>query len=120
MKSKWYYNRKKVKPNKFEQFIYNLLSTANITFEREYQIPTTLKYYDAYIPSINTLLEFDGSYYHKKNILECVNKMQIKNFYNDIKKTNLASIHGYKLVRLREDDKKSYITNIYSYITNNI
>jgi len=107
LKSYFKYNntkkqRKRQKPNNFERGMYSIMSNDNLIFITEFQIPSTTKFYDAYLPEYNILLEFDGDYYHKDTLMECINKMQIKNFKNDRYKDRLAFKHGYKLVRIKQ------------------
>jgi very-short-patch-repair endonuclease len=94
-------------PNKFEQRLYNVLKTENIKFIEQYEIEGKL--YDAYLPEYQTLIEFDGSFWHKESITECIYPVQKRNLKNDKIKDVIAKNNGYKLIRIKELD---YITSI--------
>jgi hypothetical protein len=107
-------NIKNKKPNKFEQSLYNILIKENIKFEREYQIPGTSNFYDAYLPEwindkthknfYNILLEFDGDYWHPETLVEAKTKIQKRNYRNDRYKDKLAKSKGYILLRIRQSE----------------
>jgi very-short-patch-repair endonuclease len=110
----WYKKKKFFKlPNKFENRMYLILDTENIKYERQYEVSG--KYYDAYLPEYNTLLEFDGDYFHKQTYKECIYPIQKRNLKNDRKKNWIAENNGYKLIRIREGD---YITSIKQLLEN--
>jgi G:T-mismatch repair DNA endonuclease (very short patch repair protein) len=63
------------------------------------------RYFDIYIPRLNTLIEVDGIYWHGKGLLdEQLNAVQRKNRKNDKFKERIAAKHGFKLVRIWEDE----------------
>ncbi len=101
------FNSRKSGPNKFEQRLYNILKTENIKFISQYEVSG--KYYDAYLPDYNVLLEFDGGFWHKESFNDCIYNIQKKNYNNDKKKDFIAKTNGYKLIRIKELD---YITSI--------
>ena len=103
---------KKRKANNFEKGVHDILKEETIHFEAEYQIPNTTKFYDIYLPDYNLLIELDGDYYHKDSILECINKMQIKNYKNDRYKDKLAFSRGYKLIRIKQSDNITSIKQL--------
>lgn len=108
-KERNYIKKKKSKPNKLEQRIYDIISSLNLKYEREYQIPNTMKFYDIYLPDYNTLIEIDGSYWHKKDLSECKTRIQKHNFFNDISKDKLAFKFGYKLIRILENQNNEEV-----------
>lgn len=104
----WYKKKKSLKlPNKFEKRLYLVLDNENIKYEAQYEVGG--KYYDAYLPDYNVLLEFDGDYFHKESIKECIYPIQKRNFKNDKKKNYIAKNNGYKLIRIKELD---YVTSV--------
>ena len=107
-----YRNKKNSLPNKFEQSMYNILNFENIKFEREYQIPGTYKFFDVFASEFNTLIEFDGDYWHPKTLKEAHTKIQKRNFKNDIFKNQLAFRHGYKLIRIRQSENVKSIKKL--------
>lgn len=104
----WYKKKKALKlPNKFERRLYLVLDTEKIKYIPQFEVSG--KYYDAYLPDYNVLLEFDGDYFHKQTYAECVYPIQKRNLKNDKKKDFIAKVNGYKLIRIKELD---YITSI--------
>jgi very-short-patch-repair endonuclease len=104
----WYKKKKYFKlPNKFESRMYLILDTEKIKYEPQYEVSG--KFYDAYLPEHNILLEFDGDYFHKQTYEECIYPIQKRNLKNDKKKNQIAKNNGYKLLRIKEGD---YITSI--------
>ncbi len=99
--------------NKFETKLYLMLKEASIEFIPQFKLYN--RFYDAFLPKYNLLLEFDGDFYHKNSINECIYIFQKKNFKNDIIKNKLAKKNKYGLIRIKESDLKS-INNIYTYI----
>jgi len=93
--------------NMFESRLYNVLKSENIKFIPQYEVNG--KFYDAYLPDYNTLIEFDGDFWHKESMDECIYPVQKRNFKNDRKKDFIAKTNGYKLIRIRQLD---YITSI--------
>lgn len=101
------FNSRKKLPNKFEQRLYNILKVENIEFIPQYELGG--KFYDAYLPDYNTLIEFDGNFWHKDTLEECIYPIQKRNLKNDKRKDFIAKVNGYKLIRIKELD---YITSI--------
>jgi hypothetical protein len=62
------------------------------------------RWYDAYIPSKNLLVEFDGDFWHPKTLNDCQYEFQIQNYYNDQTKNKIAIEHGFELVRIRQSE----------------
>lgn len=89
-------------PNKFEQKIYGMLSLSKIKFIPQYEVDG--KFYDAYLPEYNVLLELDGTFFHKESISECKYGIQKKNYRNDRVKDKIAKQNKYILIRIKESD----------------
>ena len=63
------------------------------------------KIFDLYIPKYNVIIEVDGCYWHSKNVqINDMNKQQLRRWKNDRFKENLLNKHGYKLIRVWEDE----------------
>jgi len=63
------------------------------------------KFYDIFIPSKNLLIEVDGDYWHGKDIeFTERNEIQRKAFINDITKDGIATLYGYKIIRIWESE----------------
>lgn len=69
------------------------------------------RWYDAFIPSKNLLVEFDGDFWHPKTLNECQYEFQIRNYYNDQKKNKIAIENGFDLIRIRQSESNK-ITGI--------
>lgn len=99
-------------PTVLESKFIEMLNELKINFETQKVIQ--YKIFDFYIPSINTLIELDGSYWHGygKTLLE-MNHIQKKTYYNDKRKDTLARGLGYNLIRIWEhelDDENYNLT----------
>jgi hypothetical protein len=62
------------------------------------------RWYDAFIPCKNILVEFDGDFWHPKSLDECQYDFQIRNYHNDLKKNKIASDNGFMLIRIRQSE----------------
>lgn len=62
------------------------------------------RWYDAYIPSKNLLVEFDGDFWHPISLNDCLYEFQERNFHNDQKKNKIAIDNGYELIRIRQSE----------------
>lgn len=110
----WYKKTDKLKlPNKFERRLYLVLDTEKIKYIPQYEIGG--KFFDAYLPDYNVLLEFDGSYFHKSTYKECIYPVQKRNLKNDKYKDFIAKKNGYKIIRIKELD---YVTSIKKLLGN--
>ena len=86
----------------FETRMYSVLSTDGFTFEKQWVIDG--KRFDAYLPSENVLIEFDGDFWHPTSLDECRYSWQIDNYHNDRLKDEIARNAGIPLIRIRESD----------------
>lgn len=99
------------KMSKPEIEVEKYLKDNNIEYKYNYELCGKL--YDFYIPSINTLIEVDGIYWHGKNKkINDLNETQVRNRKNDQIKDRLAVDNGYNLIRIWEDEVK----NVSKYI----
>ena len=74
------------------------------------------KCFDAYIPSENLLIEYDGVYWHGLDRTSNFGKLQIESIKNDVIKNDLALKLGFNLFRIASDAKLYNINNIESLI----
>jgi len=106
----------KIKETKPELEFKRLLEANNIKYIFQYPIRWKCgwkKWYDFYIPAVNTLIEIDGIYWHGKGLLyEQLNNQQQKTRSNDIIKNELAKNNNYSLVRIWSDEIKNFKFNI--------
>lgn len=63
------------------------------------------RFFDAFIPSKNLLVEFDGDFWHPQSLDECQYDFQIQNFHNDRRKDQIAKENGYDLIRIRQSNE---------------
>ena len=104
------------KETALESNYYTLLRTEKIEYIPQH--PIAGKKFDAFIPSKNVLLEFDGTFWHPQTLEECQYQWQIKNYHNDREKDLIAKKHGLHLVRIREDAPISSIKTLLADIYN--
>jgi len=90
-----------------EKKMYEFLNENKIKYEKRYELEQ--KQYDAYLIDYNLLLEFDGEFWHKQTINECKYTFQTFNFYNDIRKNEIAKNHNIPLLRIRESESPQKI-----------
>ena len=83
-------------PTSIEKKVYDYLILKGIIFEKQKLINGRFVV-DAYIPSLNLVVEADGGYWH--NMDEIIKKDKAENAY--LRKC------GFKLLRLKEDEIKS-------------
>lgn len=109
--------RKELKTSFPEQTIFYYLQQVFSDAQNRYQYiyESSKVEFDIFIPSLNLAIEYDGSYYHKKERV-----MQ-----RDVDKNLLCSRKGITLIRVREEgcpDIPSYesITLLYSYRNNHM
>ena len=74
-----------------EKFIFDFLSKYVVCKDR---VHLDKLEFDIFIPSLNTLIEYDGNYWHEF-------ESKIK---RDTLKNNYAKSHGYHLIRIRESN----------------
>jgi very-short-patch-repair endonuclease len=80
-------------PTSIEKTLYNYLLLKGILFERQYLVNGRFLV-DAYIPSLNLIIEADGKYWH--DIDRVVKKDKAENAY--------LTKCGFKLIRLTENE----------------
>ena len=79
-----------------------ILEELGIVYQQ--QFPIQRKLYDFYLPKYNVLLEVDGVYWHSNLPYGDMNATQKRNYQNDLYKDGLATINGYIICRIREDE----------------
>lgn len=88
-----------------EQKYYYMLKQLNVYYIPQY--PLGGRYYDAFLPDHNILMEFDGSFWHPLKIEDAKYGFQKKSMRVDVEKNNTAEKNGYKLIRIREENPVS-------------
>jgi len=108
-------SKTKIKETKPELEFKQLLEINHISYVFQYAISWKngwKKWYDFYIPKINTLIEIDGIYWHGKNILdEHLNNQQLQTRNNDRLKNELATQYNYNLIRIWSDEIQNFNIN---------
>lgn len=84
-----------------ERKYYLMLKALGVYYVPQY--PLGGRFYDAYLPDQNVLLEFDGSFWHPKTKQECRYGFQMKNMETDKLKNEIAEKKGIRIIRIRED-----------------
>jgi very-short-patch-repair endonuclease len=93
---------RRAKYTSLERKYYDMLKELGVFFVPQYRIGR--RYYDAYLPDQNILLEFDGSFWHPKTKEDIKYDFQRKNMAVDLKKNRIARDSGHKIIRIREDE----------------
>jgi hypothetical protein len=97
---------------KFEKY----LQDNEIVYEQGYRVQYSTdqnkfprnKYYDFYIPEINTLIEIHGSYWHPQRT-ENLTEMQLNNLKNDQFKKKLAKSRFYDILTIYDYELDDFI-----------
>lgn len=92
----------KPKFTSLERKYYLMLKELNIYYIPQY--PLDGRYYDAYLPDQNILLEFDGTFWHPKSEKEAIYESQKKALKTDKIKNKIAKENGMKIIRIREEE----------------
>ncbi len=92
-------------PNKLEILGYSLLEKLNYTFERQKLLHNKILV-DAFIPKSNTVIQFDGNYWHghPNSVGETITKSQRIRIGLDKSQDAYLKKVGYKIVRFWESD----------------
>jgi len=85
-----------------EQRYYAMLKSLKVFYVPQYRIDN--RYFDAYLPDYNLLIEFDGTFWHPKSVTECKYECQKKNFRVDKLKNRIAEENGHRILRIREEE----------------
>lgn len=81
-----------------------------VSFIKDHCMVPRNKYYDFYIPSINTLVEIHGSYWHPQKT-DGISTMQQNNLINDRFKKQLAKKNLFNLLTIYDYELDSFILN---------
>lgn len=85
-----------------ERKYYMMLKQLDVYYVPQY--PLGGRFYDAYLPDQNILLEFDGSFWHPKTEEDVKYDFQKKAMKVDEMKNQIAHKKGIKVIRIREDE----------------
>ena len=92
------------KETKGEKYIRKVLCKYNIEFKSQYRILPERYRYDFYIPSLNTIIEFDGKqHYEPVNIFKG-EEGYLKTKKRDLAKNNICNLLGINLIRIPHYD----------------
>lgn len=108
------FKKRKIKKVKFKPTVSKIevvfgswLKTIGIDHQTQFKI--LHKFYDFKVKNLPLIIEFHGDYYHANPKLyegKKLNRMQVKNKANDEYKRALASISGFDIIYIWEDDFK--------------
>lgn len=95
----------------------SILDDNMIEYKHQYSVQWKKgwkKWYDFYLPSLNLLVEIDGTYWHGKGLKDSeLNAQQLQSRLNDIQKIKLATTSGYNIIHIWEDDLDKFkISNL--------
>jgi hypothetical protein len=99
---------------KLETRMYEFMNLNNIKYIKQYELD--YKLYDAYLIDYNILLEFDGLFWHKSTLDECLYQHQKNAYYNDIVKDGIAKKYNIPLYRIKENESADKILDIITSI----
>lgn len=100
----------------FETRMYSVLTTDGLHFEKQHVVDG--KRFDAFLPSENVLMEFDGDFWHPTSLDECQYPWQVDNYHNDRNKDEIARNAGIPLLRIRESDAVTTVKPLLADIYN--
>lgn len=94
-----------------EKIMSGVLQTVGVEFKHAHYVyyndDKNYRIYDFYVPSLSLLIEADGDYWHGNPLyFSSYTETQQINMANDEFKNQLASKHGYNLLRFWETDIK--------------
>lgn len=89
-----------------EQYFLNILMDEHIDFIEQYELDGW--YFDCYLPKYDTLLEFDGDFWHPKTLEDCKYNFQIENYKIAKEKNKYAHDNNYQLIRIYESNKHQF------------
>ena len=93
-------------PNRFETQAYSLLDSLEIDYIPQYVINGKFAV-DAFVPSKNTIIQFDGDYWHGHNVsYGLLDARQKKRVDLDASQDAYAKSIGFKVVRVWQSDFK--------------
>jgi very-short-patch-repair endonuclease len=98
---------KTIKPTRvhftsLERRYYLMLKELNVFYLAQYKLGG--RYYDAFLPDHNVLLEFDGAFWHKEKKEDCKYDFQLKGMEVDKLKNEIAKKEGLKIIRIKEKE----------------
>ena len=106
--------RNKLNPSKFESVAYSLMDSLGIVYEKQYIVNDKFTV-DAFVPTKNTAIQFDGDYWHGNTIKfpNPDNRQKRRMELDKIQDEYLNSI-GIKVIRIWQSDfnKEGYVENV--------
>lgn len=91
-----------------EEYFLNILIEQNIDFIEQYELDGW--YFDCYLPEYDTLLEFDGDFWHPKKLEDCIYNFQVNNFNTSQRKNKYAYDNNFNLIRIYDSNKEQFYT----------
>jgi hypothetical protein len=108
-------NNGRIKGSSLEEKFKDYLISLKIQFVQSLKVPYLVenktprnKYYDFYLPCINTVVELHGSYWHPRN-LENLSDIQLSNIRNDVFKRSLAKSRLFNILTIYDDELTPFI-----------
>lgn len=98
-----------------KEFIETCIKPLNIEFDTQHYIKDIHHYCDVYIPSKNTIIEFQGDYWHgnpKKYLKEELSKFQLEKVEKDEVLRKYCSDNGINLIEIWESDYNKDVNSV--------
>jgi G:T-mismatch repair DNA endonuclease (very short patch repair protein) len=106
-------NQAKIKINKFETKVYELLDNIGVKYEKQFEIDGKFVV-DTFIPDVNLIIQCDGDYWHgNPTVFPNPSKSQIARQLLDRKQDKyVLDVKGYKVFRIWELDFKHHKSKV--------
>lgn len=95
--------------NHIKGFFENAERNKRIPIFNELHELITYKVPDIYIPELNTIIEFDGTFFHPAHKNKHFKPIQLNNLKNDLIKNFLYANEGYNFFRIHETESEKFI-----------
>lgn len=105
------------------EFIENCIKPLGIEFKRQYYIKEISHFCDVYIPSKNTIIEFNGDFWHcnpEKYKDGPIHKIQEEKIEKDIKLRNYCVSNNIQLIEIWESDYINDVDKVMTLLNENI
>ena len=106
-----------------KEFVENCVKPLNIEFDTQHYIKDIHHYCDVYIPSKNTIIEFQGDYWHgnpKKYTKDELSKFQLEKIEKDEILREYCKNNEIKLIEIWESDYNRDIDGVKTLLTESI
>ena len=106
-----------------KKFISECIAPLNIPYQTQYYIKDLHHYCDVYLPLKNTIVEFQGDYWHAnphKYSMDTLTSYQLKQTIKDQKLRDYCHINNINLIEIWESDYKNNVESINKLLKDNL